>query len=414
MTGVPLGLGAFNRGYAEEPEIHVLNRFFERNPTNQVEQTALLARPGDKLFLAHAEGKVRQIDHQVGVFDNDLFYVVGETLYRFNGTGPSIVISGTISGTGLPSMTFVSGAGYQHLFIADGLLLQVYRGESAASDILTASGGISAGEVVSIDSVFYEYTAGGVDVGTPLGTVGDPYLVALGAGTEEALTNLRNAMNLAGVPGTDYSTATQINVNVEGETNTATDLIVRARVIGPGGNTIPVTETGVNLSWATPTLEGGGLHGLQGVATPDDVGMVVLETLASFVLTVVSNSQRFYWIRPGTIIIDAFDFAEVESEPDQIVDVIRIGDSLWFFGATSTEVWYATGALDPTASQFAPQRGLAFSQGAVPGTAVAIRSQIVVVAEDGIVYEIVGGTKSISTNSIEEQIRLSRTAQEGI
>ena len=75
----------------------------------------------------------------------------------------------------------------------------------------------------------------------------------------------------------------------------------RARDRGTGGNSITTTETGANLSWGAVTLEGGGAQALNGVVTPDDVGIISLATLASFVIAVVVNSQRFYWIQPGAV-----------------------------------------------------------------------------------------------------------------
>ncbi len=411
MTTVQMGYGDFKRDYGQEPHIHVLNRFFEKNPSNQVEGIALLARPGSKFFAAAGDGPIRRLAHQPGIFNGDLFIVSGDALYRYDGENDPTLITGLIQGTGKPSITFVAGAGYEHMFIADGLTLQYYDGNGAASNNLNLAGAISATDTITVDGIFYEYTAGSVDAGTPDGTVTFPYLVAMGASDTIALENTVKALNDGGVPGADYSTALAANANVSGITSNATAMLINARVSGIGGNSILVSETGALMSWATPNLEGGGTEALNGVVTPDDVGMVSLATLASFVLTVVSNTQRFYWIRPGATTIDALDFAEAESEPDEIIEVVVVGDTAWFTGKSSTEAWYATGSVDLTASQFAPQRGLAFSQGALPGTIVPIRTQIVVVAEDGIVYEIVGGVNRISNNGVEERIRLSLTDQ---
>ncbi len=142
----------------------------------------------------------------------------------------------------------------------------------------------------------------------------------------------------------------------------------------------------------------------------DDIGIVSLTTLASFVIAVQAQSQRFYWLQPGAVIVDALDFAEAESEPDQIIEVERVGDQFYAVGQSSTEVWYANASADPLASNFLRQQGLAFSQGALEGTVVPIRTQLIVVGEDGVVYQIAGGPKRISNNGIEERIRLMREA----
>ena len=408
MTNVPLGKGAYNRTFAQEPEIELLNRFFETNPTNQVEGTALLARPGDTLFTSMGNGPLRLLAHQPGVHNGDLFVVSGDTLFRFDGT-TATALSGAITGSAVPSTTFVAGPGFQHLFISDGATLQFYDGEAAAKGTLTVSGGsIVATDVVEMDGVHYAWTAGSVDAGTPLGTVGDPFLVALGASDTDALDNLVKALNTSGVAGTDYSTAiTAPHTTVKGVQSDATTMDVAARTRGTGGNSVTTTETGANIAWGAATLEGGGAQSLNGVVTPDDVAIVSLATLNSFVIAVVSNSQRFFWLQPGAITIDALDFAEAEAEPDEIIQVLRIGDSLYFLGQSFTEVWYATGdALDP----FLRQQGLAFSQGTLAGTAVAIRTQISLIAEDGIAYQIAGGPQRFSNHGIEERVRKAQRA----
>lgn len=410
MVAIPLGRGAYKRTFGQEPEIHLLNRFFEQNPTNQIEGFALLARPGSKELVTKGVGPIRLNGHQRGVFNDDLFFVSGTELYRYDGTTATL-ITGVVANNGNPSMDFVAGAGYEHLFIADGAFLQYYDGEAAAQGTLTASGAIIATETVMVDAAYYEWTAGSVDAGTPLGTVGDPFLVDLGVDDEEALLNLKNALDLTGVAGTDYSTATQLNVNVTGFFSDATTLIAKARVRGVGGNAIPVAETGANIAWADPTLLGGGVQSLNTVPTPDNVAMISVGTLGSHLLTVVANSQRFYWVNPGELTIDALDFAEAESRPDEIVQVMIIGDNAWMLGEGTTEVWYLNGSTDPNASRFLRQQGLAFSQGILQGTAQQVRTQAVVVANDGIVYEIVGGPRRISNHGIEERIRLSIAAQ---
>lgn len=411
MTGVPLGVGAFNRTYAQEPEVELQNRFFETSVTNQIEQSTLLSRPGSEFEVGAGPGPIRLITHQEGVFNDDLFFVSNESLFRYDGTTVTPIV-GTIAAGGNPSATFVAGAGYEHFFIADGVLLQFYDGVSFAKATLTVSGGnIVATDTVTVDAAWYEWTAGSVDAGAPAGTMADPYLIALGGSDTDALLNLLNALNLTGVAGTDYSTATQINANVQGNSSDATTLIVSARVRGAAGNSIPVAETGANLAWDNATLTGGGNHSLSGVATPDNIGVVSLATLASFVVVVQANSQRFYWVQPGAIVIDALDFAEAESEPDELNEAVRVGDQLYMFGQSSTEVWYVNPSADPLASNFLRQQGLAFSQGALEGTVVPIQTQVFVVGEDGVVYQVAGGPQRVSNNGIEERIRKARRLQ---
>tara|TARA_R110000772_G_C13310278_1_gene440222 strand:- start:15110 stop:16735 length:1626 start_codon:yes stop_codon:yes gene_type:complete len=538
MTTVPLGVAAYDRQYGQEPEIQLLNRFFEQTPTNQVEQFDLLARPGSIHFLTKGSGPMRKTIHQEGVFNDDLFFVSGAELYRYDGTTTTL-ITGVVGGSGTPDITFVGGPGYEHLFMADGLTLQYYDGISAATGTLTVSGaGITALDTVQIDTVFYEYVVTDVNAGTQLGTVGAPFLVSMGqvhavntltrdgghiadadvvlidttyyswtatdvnagtpAGTvgspwlidmgttdldcllnlqraimstgengidyslgtpshttvtasdasstsikvtaitqgtggnsivttetgtyiswpsatleggaaddEQALLNLFNCLNASGIAGQDYSAQSSAHTTVLGAGSAATTLTVRYRTRGTIGNTVDTLETGSDLAWADITLVGGGVHKLNGVITPDDVAMVALTTIASFVVVVQASSQRFYWIQPGSLDIDALDFAEAESEPDELISVKRVGDALWFFGQSSTEVWYVSGAQD---APFSRQQGLAFSQGVIAGTPVPVRTQVVLIAEDLKVYQTVGGPVRLSQHGIEERIRLSEAA----
>ena len=409
MAQVPLGLQAYDRTFGDEPEIEVLNRFFEKNPTNLVEKFSLLSRPGTTHFLSVGSGKVRKMATQPGVFEDDLFIVVGQELWRYD-RSTLTQIQGAVLGAGQPSITIVAGPGYEHLFIADSLTLQYYDGEDAATNTLTTGGTILATETVNVNTVWYEWTAGDVDAGAPDGSESDPWLVDLGADAEESLLNLSLAINATGTPGTTYSTAiTVAHANVEAPLVTATTLFVRALTRGTIGNAYVATETGADLVWAGATFAGGGAHTLHGVTTPDDVGVLSLTNLASFVIASITDSQRFYWIQPGALIIDALDFATAESEPDQIVDMLRVGDAVYMFGQSSTEVWYATGAQD---APFLRQQGLAFSQGAREGTPVQIRTQVVTIAEDGKVYQVAGGPKRLSQNGIEERIRLAYRAEE--
>jgi hypothetical protein len=51
MIPVPLAPSTWSRLRADEPVGHLLNRFYEQNPANQVEQVALIERPALVEFL---------------------------------------------------------------------------------------------------------------------------------------------------------------------------------------------------------------------------------------------------------------------------------------------------------------------------------------------------------------------------
>lgn len=406
MTQIPLGIGAYSRPYGLLPEIRCENRFFEQNPVG-AEKVALLSRPGSKLFLQVGTGPIRTLFSQAGVFDEDLFIVSGTSLYRYDGTTVTNITGTVANGLPYPVMTALAIPDWQVVFITDGLTLQYYEGEAHAVGTFDVVA-IVDNDVVRIGSVYYKFTTADVNIPAGFGTVGDPWKVKLGATNEESMTNLFNAINASGIAGTDYSQTLAEHPDVRafefGDATVGLYFNVRAKVPGTAGNAIVTTETGANLSWTQGgTLTGGGGHALKPVVVPTGVLISDLATLASHVVCVQSNSQRFYWIRPGEVRIDELDFSSAESEPDYIVNVAAIGDMLWFFGQSSTESWYASGDSD---QPFLRTQGRAFSQGIIPGTFAKINETIVVVGRDRIVYRIAGVPERISHHGIEERIRV--------
>ncbi len=124
---IPLGRSAYSRRVAQDPEIRVLNRYFESDPTNQVDQVALIARARLKRLLPVGTGPIRGWYSQPGSFADALFVVSGDTLWRVDGnlalTAIGSGIAGEFSG-GTVSMTATD----EYLFVADGRLLWVYDG----------------------------------------------------------------------------------------------------------------------------------------------------------------------------------------------------------------------------------------------------------------------------------------------
>lgn len=401
MPQIPLGIGAYSRPYGKLPEIRMENRFFEQNPVG-AEKVALLSRPGTKLFLDIGDGPIRTLFTQAGAFDGDLFIVSGDELYRYDGAAAQL-ITGTVAGEKFPVMTALAIPGWEALFITDGETLQYYEGEGRSGGMLTRAGAIANTEVVRIDDVYYAWTSGAVDTGTPDGTVGSPWLVKLGSDDAASLLNLFDAINLTGLSGTSYSTNVPAHPSVRAFGLTDSSFQVRALTAGAGGDTIVTTETGANLSWGGATLANGGDHELKPVSVPDGVPIVDLGTLASHVICVQGNSQKFFWIRPGEIDIDPLDYSSAESEPDNIVNSAVVGDQLWLFGQSSTEVWYASGDAE---QPFLRMQGRAFSQGVIPGTLAKIQDTLIVVAQDRVAYRIAGGPERISHHGIEEKIRI--------
>jgi hypothetical protein len=106
-----------------------------------------------------------------------------------------------------------------------------------------------------------------------------------------------------------------------------------------------------------------------------------------------------YFIRPGEFWIEVF--AEAESEPDVVLQVVTVGSSFWALGESTIEPWTATGDAD---IPFAPIQGRQMSYGIVAGTALVLEDRVIYVDDKGIVRDSSGAR--ISTHGIEEEIRL--------
>lgn len=406
MTTLQLGVGAYERLYAGEPLIRLENRFVEVNPTNLNEKTALLARPGTGNLAYFAGGRNRRVFTMRGLFNSALFVVSGPNLWRYNVDGSRHFITGVVNGDGPPAITWRKGIGYEQLFIADGLLLQYYDGGTHASGVLTSTGAIT-NQVVRIGDVYYSWSA---NVNTPgqNGSLANPWLALLDA---DPLASLVRLIMFAGVPGTDYSATLggpSLTVTAVIDDSDPTKMIVTAISEEVDGNAIVTTvPSGANLAWGSGTLTGGGVHVLHGITMPDGKPAKSLATVASYVLVSVGRSQQFFWIKPGEVVIDALNFASKESNPDEIIDMMNVGDQAILIGSGSTETWYATGQLD---APVAPVKGRAYQRGMLEGTACVVKENVIFVGDDGIVYQVgsSGSINRISNHGVEERIRVQR------
>lgn len=409
MADIPLSRSDYFRGVAKEARIRTVNRFFEQNPVLTETQAALIARPGLRRFLAVGDGPIRAVYSQPGSFNDSLFVASGEFLYRV-GTDSTVTLIGAIPGLSPISavrMAATSNIGTtpEYLFVAAGSSLMCYIENGYARGTIT--GTPANGDVVRTGSIYYQFTSGGVDAGTPAGTLANPWLVALGVSAAEAWTNLADAIGATGVAGTQYSTALILNNQVQVTNFTATQVDVRANVVGAPGNGIVTTETGANISWSQGgTLTSGGSPIWFQVQTPDDVGVIDLGYIASYVVVVPAQNQgingRFFWIDPGETSIDPLDFATAERAPDPIVGVVVFGDQFWLPGTNTTETWYFTGDND---SPVLRVQGIVFDRGTWEGTSIQVKDSMIIVDNGGAVFQIAGGAKRISRPDIEERIR---------
>jgi hypothetical protein len=417
MVDIPLARADYFREVAKEARIRTRNRYFEQNPVLTDTQSALIARPALRRFLAVGEGPIRAVYSQPGSFSDAAFIVAYDTLWRVDTDLTITAIQTGLFGTslrGFVSMAATSNIGTtpEFLFIADGRILWVYMEDGYSFGTLAATGAIANGDVVRIGDTYYSWTNGSVDAGTPAGTVGDPWLVDLGASNSEALGNLFDAIGATGTPGTTYSTALTIHPTVNPFSYTSTTFSVRAQSAGVAGDGITTTETGANIAWGSGTLTGGGDPFVQQVPMPDDVGAISVGYLASYVVVIPAQGEgingRFYWIEPGEITVDALNFATAESAPDPVFGAVIFKDQFWLPGQSTTEVWYFTGNLDAPVLRI---QGVAFNRGTWEGTAIPVKESMILVDSDGGVFQISGGLERISPPDIEERIREAIAAQ---
>lgn len=413
MVKIPLGNSDWRRSVASEPLIKTKNRYYEQNPTNQIEGSSMLARPGLKYWKSIGTGPIRGMYSQPGSFNDAMFIVSGSVLYRVDTDGTvTILKSGlaTLNGSGFVSMAATAAIGTtpEFLYIADGQYLYLYVQSGYSTGDLYVSGVIAAADTVQIDTVYYAFTAGSVDAGAPAGSLANPWLVAVGVDNRTSLSNLLAAINASGTRGTTYSTGLlTAHGTVSGRSSNATDLFVTARTAGSVGNNILVNTTIPTGTWGGSTLSGGGSDYTATIDIPNGLPAVSVSFISGYVIVVPGSvtgyKGRFYWILPGVTTIDPLNFATAERSPDPLYSVRVVGDQFWLFGTNTTEVWYPTG--DST-SPFQRVQGQVFNRGIIQGTDVQIRDQVILVDTDGVVYSIQGGSiTSLSDNSVSERIR---------
>lgn len=242
---LPLGKGAYRRAYGREPEVKLINRFFEENPTNLEDQVALLSRPGTTLLKTIGLGPIRRVWTQVGTQGDALFVVSGSAFFRLNTDLSLENITGTISGNGSPEIAGRSNI----VFIADGTSVKYYTGPgSQAVGTLTATLNPANNETFTVGTQTYTWK-------TALTSASSSNEILIGGTLALSLANAAAAINGADGGGTTYGSSTTPNLDVTAA-SAATTLTVTAKLSGIGGNAIATTETMANASWGGATLSG--------------------------------------------------------------------------------------------------------------------------------------------------------------
>lgn len=423
---IPMAMSFRRRLSAKEPFVAVKNRFVEKNPVLSDDGPAFIQRPALNFWKAVGQGPIRNIHQQPGAFNDDAFAASYDTLYRLDRTnglngGNVAIFTGLVGadeGSYVPMcVTGDIGGGEipPRLFFCDGAALYAYSESGWAMATLTVSGAISDGDVVEIGGIYYRMSNGSLDSGSPDGSSGAPWRVLSTGTTLQALTRLYHAINDAGTPGTDYSTALTPHPTVASSFASATQVRVRAKATGIAGNGISTTETGANMAWGGSATAGGENPGTIQIPVPEEVGVLDVACLNNFIFVVPAQGEglngRFYWIEPGELEIDPLNFATAERSADAINSIRVFNDQFWLMGQNSTEVWYMTGDPDVPVQRL---QGVVFDRGVHQGTAVQVKDAIIAVDSFGGVFMIQNGEKRISTPDIEEVLRRAITCQNAL
>lgn len=420
MTSLPIATSDWRRDTAEEPVVRLQNRFFEQNPTNLVEGSSLISRPGFKKFSSSPLGvdPSLRIYQQEGIFNDDLFVMKNTNVKKVASSGTVLDITESaysLNSTDGNRGTFTGGIGDipPYFYYVGDSTLSVFGETSFAFNTLTRAGTIENNAVVQIGNMYYQFVDTGLDTGAPAGTLANPWKVFRVSGAPIALTMLLRAVMISGIAGTHYSTATQKNTQANFASQTLNTITFFANQGGNLGNGIPVsTSATVQLSWQFPAFTGGGVFSgiSQRVTIPTGGGSPeAVATVNGYVVVAMrrdfstNTSGRFYWIDPGETFIDPLNFATTELLPDSLVSVRVVGDQVWFIGTDTTEVWVTTGDID---FPFRRVQGRTINNGGYPGSDVVIQDSLLLIGSDGVIYSYNGTSqKRLSNNSIEERIR---------
>lgn len=148
---------------------------------------------------------------------------------------------------------------------------------------------------------------------------------------------------------------------------------------------------------------------LQAIAFPDSANVTaVTGAIGGMFIFARSGTHAFYWseVNNGRT-VGALSFASAESMPDDLRDVVAIGDNLFLLGEESLEVHYlTTNALLPFSriSQRTVGKGVIAT-----GCAIEFDNALHFIGNDFIVYRMADVPQRISDHGLEERISESTT-----
>lgn len=147
---------------------------------------------------------------------------------------------------------------------------------------------------------------------------------------------------------------------------------------------------------------------LVAIAFPDSANVTAVTFLGSRFIFARADSHKFYWsnLNDGRT-VGGLAYASAESSPDDIADVMAVGDNLFVLGEESLEAYYlTTSSTLPYAriSQRTRNRGVIGR-----GCAVEFDNALHFIGDDFVVYRMAEVPMRISNHGLEERIRSSAT-----
>jgi hypothetical protein len=143
---------------------------------------------------------------------------------------------------------------------------------------------------------------------------------------------------------------------------------------------------------------------LAAIATPDSFDVAKVIVAASRAVVISKDTGQFFWSDPLEDDIEALDFATAENQPDRLLDMVFIDDTLVLGGAETIEFWPNTGDAE---NPFQPLEGRVIEKGVkATGCMVPFGSTFAAVTNGNQV--ILGNEDNIISNpGLEEKIEAS-------
>ncbi|QZP07774.1 packaged DNA stabilization protein [Caenibius sp. WL] len=185
---------------------------------------------------------------------------------------------------------------------------------------------------------------------------------------------------------------------------------------GSGAANLAGNEIGV-IGTAGETVSFWDGTNYRSVAFPDNANVTRVAEQGGRFIFLRAQSHRYYWTKPytamingsGDIVVDPLDYASAENEPDHLLDILVIEDSLVLFGQNTIEFHAETGQ---SAAPWAPMQGRVYQKGIrASGCAAHFDNSFAWVSEENIVYRAGNVPLAISDEGIVELISGSLNCQ---